>query len=133
MPSATVTVKKNKDMAKALKNFEQDAIDAIRLRIQQRARHYVAVDTGKLKASIRFLGKYTVGSTVRYAGYQEGTTPTYTKFTPFLRPALRDVMRALPGILGQTWRGTLQRTPPGKTTVFGGIIGAITNFFRGGK
>ena len=133
MPSATVTIKRNKDMEKALKNFEQDAIDAIRTRIQERARYYVAVDTGKLKASIRFLGKYTVGSTVRYAGYQEGTTPTYTRFTPFLRPALKDVMRSLPGLLGRTWRGTLQRTPPGKTTTISGIWSAIKGFLGGGR
>lgn len=131
MPSASVTIKRNKDMEKVLKKFEQEAVDAVRIKIRKRARYYVAVDTGKLQKSIRLMGKYTVGSTVRYAGYQEGTTPTYTRFTPFLRPALRDVMRGMPGTLGQAWRGTVSKTGAGKTTTFGQIIGKITGFFRG--
>lgn len=131
MPSASVTIKRHKDMEKALKKFEQEAVDAVRLKIRKRARYYVAVDTGKLKNSIRLMGKYTVGSTVRYAGYQEGTTSTYTSFTPFLRPALRDVMRGLPGTLGQAWRGTVSKTGAGRTTTFGKIIGTISSFFRG--
>jgi hypothetical protein len=130
MPSASVTIKKNKDMEKALKDFEQEAVDAVRLRIRERARFYVAVDTGKLRDSIRLMGKYTVGSTVRYAGYQEGTTPTYTRYTPFLRPALSDVMRGLPGILGKTWRGTVSRTAAGPTKTYSGILGKVIGFFR---
>jgi hypothetical protein len=133
MPSASVTLKRNKDMEKVLKTFEREAVDVIRERIRERARHYVAVDTGKLKSSIRLMGRYTVGSTVRYAGYQEGTTPTYTRHTPFLRPALADVTRALPGILGQTWRGSVARAPAGPTKFWSGIVGAITGLFRRSK
>lgn len=131
MPSASVTIKRNKDMEKVLRNFEQDAIDDVRERIRQRARYYVAVDTGKLKRSIRLMGKYTVGSTVRYAGYQEGTTRTYTRFTPFLRPALADVMRGLRGTLGTTWRKSVTRSPSGKTTTWEAITGFITGIFGG--
>jgi len=63
----------------------------------ERAKAYAPVDTGKLKASIRRENKNTFGSTVRYAYYQE-TGHTYTKFTPFLKPALEDVKEAMPQI-----------------------------------
>ena len=132
MPKATVTIKKNKDMEKLLKTFDQDIVDEVRMRIQKRAKFYSPVDTGKLRSSIRFLGKYTVGSTVRYAGYQEyGTSRNAAQ--PYMRPALNDVMRAMPGIMGETWRGAANKTGAGPTkqiSVFGKIGAAIGRLFR---
>ncbi len=63
----------------------------------QRAKYYSPVDTGKLKKSIRRENRNTFGSTVRYAYYQE-TGDTYTRFTPFLKPAMADIIKALPDI-----------------------------------
>ena len=63
----------------------------------ERAKVYAPVDTGRLKKSIRRENRNTFGSTVRYAYYQE-TGHTYTRFTPFLKPALADVKEAMPRI-----------------------------------
>lgn len=63
----------------------------------ERAKVYAPVDTGRLKASIRRENRTTFGSTVPYAYYQE-TGNTYTRFTPFLRPAVEDIKEALPKI-----------------------------------
>jgi hypothetical protein len=64
---ATVTIRKHIDKERLVKEFDDELIDEIREKIIRRARQLVPVDTGKLQASIRMLGKYSVGSTVRCA------------------------------------------------------------------
>jgi HK97 gp10 family phage protein len=104
---ATVTIKKNKDMEQVLKRFSQKAIDSVRNDIKERAQYYVPVDTGYLKSSIRLIQKFTVGSTVRYAGYQEYGTMHHPAH-PYMRPAVDDVMRALPGELHDVWMESMR-------------------------
>ena len=77
--------------------------EAMKLGVQ-RAKIYAPVDTGRLQHSIRRENRNTFGSTVRYAYYQE-TGHTYTKFTPFLRPALEDIKEAMPKIYRRAIRG----------------------------
>ncbi|RLD22220.1 MAG: hypothetical protein DRI69_01910 [Bacteroidetes bacterium] len=80
-----------------LPGVEARALEAAIALGVDRAKVYAPVDTGRLKASIRRENKDTFGSSVRYAYYQE-TGHTYTSFTPFLEPALKDVAEAMPGI-----------------------------------
>ncbi len=89
-----------------LPGVEERAINAAMKLGVERAKVYSPVDTGKLKASIRRENKNTFGSTVRYAYYQE-TGHTYTRFTPFLKPALEDVAEAMPKIYRQAIRGMI--------------------------
>ena len=80
----------------------------------ERAREYVAIDTGSLQSSIEQLtpNSYGVdGATLAarnhrdYSGYQEGIWPTYTRYTPYLKPSAVDVARAMPGIVWDAFRG----------------------------
>ena len=80
----------------------------------ERARAYVAIDTGSLQSSIEQLtpNSYGVdGATLAarnhrdYSGYQEGIWPTYTRYTPYLKPSAADVARAMPGIVWDAFRG----------------------------
>jgi len=67
------------------------------------AKQFAPVDTGKLKKSIRRENRNTFGTTVRYAYYQE-TGHTYTRFTPFLRPAADELKEAMPEIYARAIR-----------------------------
>ena len=74
------------------KTVEEDAVE---LGVE-RAKEYAPVDTGNLKFSIQAFSDTTFGSEVRAARYQERVVPTYTKTTPFLKPAAEDVAKAIP-------------------------------------
>lgn len=89
------TVKVN--MGRALKDMTDDIqIEAINLGVE-RAKIYVPVDTGWLRAHIVRFSKSTYGSKVRYAGYvEDGTRFMYAR--KYLERSFKDVMRALPGI-----------------------------------
>jgi len=87
-----------------LPGVEERAMEmAVKMGVE-RAKVYAPVDTTKLQKSIRRENKNTFGSTVRYAYYQE-TGHTYTKFTPFLKPALADVAEEMPKIYRKAIRG----------------------------
>ena len=106
---ATVTIREYVDKERLVKNFSQEMVDEIRERIQRRAQQLVPVDTGKLRASIRLIQKYTVGSTVRYAGYVEQGT-RYMRAQPYMEPARDDVMRTLPTIQREAFREAARRS-----------------------
>jgi HK97 gp10 family phage protein len=106
---ATVTIRNHIDKKELLENFSDEMIDEIRERIQRRAKQLVPVDTGKLQASIRLIQRYTVGSTVRYAGYVENGT-RFMRAQPYMEPAIEDVMRTLPSIQRQAFRDASRRS-----------------------
>jgi HK97 gp10 family phage protein len=105
---ATVTIRKHIDKERLVKEFDDELIDEIREKIIRRARQLVPVDTGKLQASIRMLGKYSVGSTVRYAGFVEYGT-RFMRAQPYMEPAIDDVMRTLPSIEKKAFRDAARK------------------------
>lgn len=104
---ATVTVRSYIDTEKLVANFSKEMIDDIRKKIKKRSKQLVPVRTGKLKRSIRLIQKYTVGTTVRYAGYVEGGTK-FMRARPYMQPAIDDVMRTLPAIQREAFRDAVR-------------------------
>ena len=106
---ATVTVRKYVDKERFLKNFDEEILEDIRQKIMLRAKQLVPVKTGKLQQSIRKIQKYSVGSTVRYAGYVE-YGPRFMRARPYMDPAIEDVMRTLPSIQREAFREASRRS-----------------------
>lgn len=97
----------HKDKWYLTKNANERAVRAALGYGVERAMVYVAVLTGDLRRSIKVISPTAFGSELRYATYQEGITPTYTKITPFLRPAAKDVAEKMPEFYKAAFKGAI--------------------------
>jgi len=96
----TVHVNVPRLFAKVKETAERDAVGfGI-----ERAQEYVPVDTGATRIDIRATSNTSFGASTRATRYQERVVPTYTKTTPFLKPAAEDVAKEMPNIIKRAFR-----------------------------